>query len=187
VNLTDLFDKHGSDKGTAGHAHGYAASYELLIPRSTQRIVELGIGTHLNFNGSCGSILAWLEWLESGIVYGFDINDPTVEIESERFRFVKGDQGSREDLEKLAREVGQCDAIIDDGSHLSQHQLLSLESLWGCLKPGGVYVIEDAHFRWGNPPHPIDSLKGDSRFEGLIGNGGRAVLLRKPDTLEPPK
>jgi SAM-dependent methyltransferase len=187
VNLTDLFDKYGSDKGTAGHSHGYAASYELLIPRSTQRIVELGIGTHLNFNGSCGSILAWLEWLESGIVYGFDINDPTVEIKSERFRFVKGDQGSREDLEKLAREVGQCDAIIDDGSHLSQHQLLSLDVLWNCLKPGGVYVIEDAHFRWGDPPHPIDSLKSDSRFEGLIGNGGRAVLLRKPDTLEPPK
>jgi SAM-dependent methyltransferase len=179
MNLTELFDRHGSDKGTQGHAHGYAVSYESLIPRSTKRLVELGVGTHLNFNGSCGSILAWLEWLEDGDVYGFDINDPTVEIKSDRFHFVRGDQGSREDLDRLAEFVGECDAIIDDGSHLSQHQWLTLDALWDCLRPGGVYVIEDAHFRWGEPPHPIDCLKEDSRYEGLIGNG-RAIVLRKP-------
>lgn len=178
TNLTSLFDRYGSDKGTQGFAHQYAVEYETLVPRSTSRLLEIGIGTHLNFNGSCGSILAWLDWIE-GEVFGFDINDPTVEIASDRFHFVKGDQSSVEDLERLAKAAGVCDAIIDDGSHQSEHQLLTLGVLWDCVRPGGVYVIEDAYFRWGTPPHPIDCLRDDSRFEGLIGNG-RAVVLRKP-------
>lgn len=178
MNLTSLFDKYGSDKGTNGFAHNYAEAYEKLVPRSTQRLLELGIGTHLNFNGSCGSILAWLDWIE-GTVFGFDCNEPTVNIEDIRFRFVRGDQGCREDLERLSLIVGQCEAIIDDGSHLSEHQRLCLDVLWPNVSPGGVYVIEDAYFRWGEPPHPIDYLADDPRFEGMIGNG-RAVVLRKP-------
>ena len=33
--------------------------------------------------------------------------------------------------------------IIDDGSHLPSHQLLSLETLWPALAPGGLYIVED--------------------------------------------
>ena len=33
--------------------------------------------------------------------------------------------------------------IIDDGSHLPSHQLLSLETLWPSLAPGGLYIVED--------------------------------------------
>ena len=178
MNLTSLFDKYGSDKGTKGFAHNYAGAYESLVPRSTKKLLEIGIGTHLNFNGSCGSILAWLDWID-GDVFGFDVNEPTVEIANSRFHFIRGDQGSREDLQRLAVGAGECDAIIDDGSHQSQHQALTLEVLWDCVRPGGVYVIEDAYFRWGTPPHPIDYLQSDSRFERLIGDG-RAIVLRKP-------
>jgi hypothetical protein len=91
---------------------------------------------------------------------------------------VKGDQGVREDVERLSRIAGKCDAIIDDGSHLSQHQRLCLEVLWDNVAEGGVYVIEDVHFRLGEQPHLIDYLPGDARFEGVIGNG-RAIVLRK--------
>lgn len=32
--------------------------------------------------------------------------------------------------------------IIDDGSHVPQHQYTSLKHLWTALKPGGMYMIE---------------------------------------------
>jgi hypothetical protein len=35
------------------------------------------------------------------------------------------------------------DIIIDDGSHLPEHQLVSFTALFPFVRPGGVYVIED--------------------------------------------
>lgn len=179
-SLSSIFDKYKSDKGTFGDGHGYADAYETLVPRTSKKILEIGIGTHLNFNGSCGSILGWLEWI-SGDVVGFDINDPTVEISSDRFTFVKGDQGVPSDLSRLADIVGSesCEAIIDDGSHIPSHQFLTMEMLWPCVAPGGVYVIEDTHLRYGDGPCPSDVLASDPRLESRIGRYGNAMVFRK--------
>lgn len=181
MNLTELFDKYGSDKGTQGDGHLYSVSYERLIPRSTSAILEIGLGSHINFNGSFGSARAWLDWLDGGTLYGFDIVEPPKEI-IDRLVFIQGDQGRREDLERLAATVGKVDAIIDDGSHISEHQLLSLEVLWPCVKDGGIYVIEDMHFRWGASPAAIDVISADPRLECWIGPNGeaRGAVLRKP-------
>ena len=187
MNLTELFDQYGSDKGNLGHCHQYSFHYEKLIPRTTNAILEIGIGSHINFNGSFGSIRAWLDWLESGTVYGFDIVEPPKELlERENFVFVQGDQGNPDDLARLAEVIGEVDAIIDDGSHLSEHQLLSLEALWPCVREGGIYVIEDIHFRWGSHPAAFDVVAEDSRLEGWIGPGyeKRAAVLRKSCDLE---
>ncbi len=35
------------------------------------------------------------------------------------------------------------DIIIDDGSHVPQHQIISLACLLPALNPGGLYIIED--------------------------------------------
>jgi len=40
-------------------------------------------------------------------------------------------------------ERGGWDIIIDDGSHVPRHQLITFTSLFPCVRPGGVYVIED--------------------------------------------
>ncbi len=37
------------------------------------------------------------------------------------------------------------DVIIDDGSHVTEHQILTAECLLPRLNPGGVYVIEDCY------------------------------------------
>ena len=35
------------------------------------------------------------------------------------------------------------DIIIDDGSHVPQHQITSLACLLPALNPGGLYIIEN--------------------------------------------
>ena len=65
-----------------------------------------------------------------------------------------GDQGSKEDLLRVANSSSQSgfDIIIDDGSHLNSHQIFSLETLIPYLRQGGFYVIEDIHsacMNWG--------------------------------------
>jgi len=41
--------------------------------------------------------------------------------------------------------MGGVDIVIDDGSHVAEHQLASFKTLFPLLFNGGVYVCEDLH------------------------------------------
>jgi len=56
-----------------------------------------------------------------------------------------GSQTDTELLDELNKEEGPFDIIIDDGSHVNEHQILTFEYLFPKLKPGGVYIVEDIH------------------------------------------
>ena len=57
-----------------------------------------------------------------------------------------GDQNSEKDLMRWIQESGgNFDVIVDDGSHISQHQMESFRVLFEHgLKPGGLYFLEDS-------------------------------------------
>jgi len=176
VTLGELFDKYGSDKAHVGDGHCYHEFYELAVPSSTRVLVEVGLGSHIGFNNSWGSARAWLEWLQGGVFYGFDVVEPPAELlEHEKFVFTLGDQSVRADLERFASSVVEpADVIIDDGSHVASHQLLTLEVLWPSLKPGGYYVVEDLY-----KETSAQCLTEHQHFYRTVGNG-RAAVLRKP-------
>jgi hypothetical protein len=88
----------------------------------------------------------WAEYLPQARIHGFDIVDFTA-LSSERIAIFCGDQGKREDLDGFARSHGPFDVIIDDGSHASHHQQITLGALFPHLAAGGLYIIEDLHFQ----------------------------------------
>jgi hypothetical protein len=90
----------------------------------------------------------WLEYFTTAWIYGFDISDFSRQ-EGPRFRFLQGDSGHLEDLERAAAMAPSFDVILDDASHASYHQLLALKVLWKKLASGGLYIIEDLH--WQSP------------------------------------
>jgi hypothetical protein len=49
--------------------------------------------------------------------------------------------------EAFNKALGDCkfDIIIDDGSHLDTHQLLTLRNTWKRVNDGGFYIIEDVY------------------------------------------
>ncbi len=70
-------------------------------------------------------------------------------------RFAAGrcivETGSQDDagfLSGLAAKY-QPAIIIDDGSHIASHILLTFETLFPHLLPGGTYIVEDIHFHTG--------------------------------------
>ena len=84
----------------------------------------------------------WLDYFPQASVAGFDIDDFSG-VRLPRARIFRGDQGNASDLIQVGRECGMFDVIIDDGSHASFHQQLTIETLFPFLKPGGLFVIED--------------------------------------------
>jgi Tfp pilus assembly protein PilF len=154
-SLTSLANYYKSDKGNSIlNSHHYTRIYETelsIFRKKNIAILEIGI-QHLDYQNQglkehikAPSLKMWSKYFPEALVIGFDKENFSF-VKEERIRIYQGDQGDREDLEKLAQDFPNgFDIIIDDGSHASHHQQTSLAVLFKYLKVGGVYVIEDLH------------------------------------------
>jgi hypothetical protein len=145
VPVWRLLGLFGSDKHRPD-AHLYGWTYQALFrPLKYRRIklLEIGVGGDDNDVGG-RSLLAWQAFFPFATIIGVD-HLPRETVATWHTRFRRADQGSAEDLALLCADEGPFDVIIDDGSHLSQHQLFSFDHLFNALKDGGIYVIEDVH------------------------------------------
>ena len=160
MNLTDLANISGSDKGTTIGAppHRYSFIYDLIFHELRARplnFLELGLaiggpelGGPVSRTADAPSIKMWLEYFPTAHVFGFDISDFS-HIENPRFTFVRGDSGSIDDMQRLAVAAPYYDVIIDDASHASYHQQLAFKTLFPHLAKNGLYIIED--LQWQSP------------------------------------
>ena len=138
-SLTEIGIGYGTDKATY---HNFTNFYEKrLNTLRNKKINLLEIGF---LNG--GSIKTWLDFFPNAEIYCIDIID--VDFKHDRFNFIKISQ----DDDRLSNfyENDFFDIIIDDGSHITSHQLKSLKLLWEKLKYGGLYILEDLHTSFRN-------------------------------------
>lgn len=68
------------------------------------------------------------------------------------------------------------DLIIDDGGHANVHTITSLKALWGHLRPGGLYVIEDLETQYSRGSF---LCYGVDCGGGAVGKAGTAIELLK--------
>lgn len=155
-------NRQGSDKGTVhGYrqglfvGHAFTEIYERLFSDLRDKpitLLEVGIGptepgvlraTPLSRGVRGGSAAGWQEYFAKGDVHAMDILDCRG-LDRERLTTHVGDQGSRESMAAVVASIGKpIDIIIDDGSHQSRHQQLTLACLFPALADDGVYIIED--------------------------------------------
>ncbi len=76
-------------------------------------------------------------------MFAIDINPRCLRFATPRTQVDLVDQSDSNALIAYAKANGPFDIIIDDGSHMSSHQILSFETLWPYISPGGFYVVED--------------------------------------------
>jgi len=127
----------GSDKQRPG-GHSYGSTYHALLSRFRYRpvkLLEVGV-----LSGD--SLLSWRAFFPRGSIVGCDIQ-PKTEFNVGRIRTYLTDQSSHADLAKLCELEGPFDIIIEDGSHINEHQIFSFYELFPKLKDGGIYVAED--------------------------------------------
>lgn len=136
-----LFASIGTRTGTDKISHhGYHRFYPPLLDRF--RALQGGGMLEIGVDES-RSLQLWLEYFPHAFVYGLDIG---VSKQGPRFKIMQADQSQTPELRRLARDEIQHPLffIIDDGSHIPEHQVSSFDYLFGeVLLPGGVYIIED--------------------------------------------
>lgn len=139
MSLNDLFNAHGTDKGTdIGPAHNYAPIYESIFDgRNIEALLEVGVEHGY-------SLRAWAEYLQAAKIYGIDKVPPI--IDHDRIKVLQADQSNLESFyTDKVDALPYLDVIIDDGGHCMNHHFITLAGLWRKLNPGGMYIIEDAH------------------------------------------
>jgi hypothetical protein len=119
------------------HRHGYHRFYDTFLSglrNNSPRVLEIGVE-------DAKSIELWQQYFVNPELTVIDILDKPV---PEGVRFIRCDQSSTTELTGLTRHFDSpFDFIIDDGSHVPHHQLLTLRILWDSLAPGGIYIVED--------------------------------------------
>lgn len=117
------------------------------------RVLEIGVD-----NG--GSLELWSKYFKQNIwpdytetqvnarlpeIFGIDINPKIQTDDISNCTIIQGDQGNENFMNNVIHDLPFLDIIIDDGSHQFDHQRLSFQYLFPCLKQGGIYLIEDTH------------------------------------------
>ncbi len=141
--LTKLALKYGTDKCPPMQSFTpyYSRLFRGLKVRS---LLEIGIGfpgtmQHMKEYQIGASLRMWRDYFPEAMIWGADIRPETL-IVDDRIGTVFCDQSSKESLLKMIKAIGKQDVIIDDGSHKTEHQILSAKVLLPYTK---LYVIED--------------------------------------------
>ena len=138
--LTLLGLEHGTDKAAD---HWYTPHYHQRFEAIRQdpiTLLEIGIGGYNDPSAGGKSLRMWRDYFPNAVIVGLDItpHDPidgcVVEL---------GDATDNRVLKHLGETYGPFDIIIDDGSHVSEDIMRTWVGLWGYVRDGGWYVIED--------------------------------------------
>ena len=166
-SLTDLADRFDSDKNRrTGNRHCYARIYDrLLSPRrfSLRRLMEIGLcrGLAERNQPSTPSAELWQTYFPFGHVIGVDLTDFS-RFQNGRFSSFVCDQSKPDEVRSVASRIepGSLDVIIDDGSHASYDQQMTLREFFPLLAEGGWYLIEDLDWQPpGEDPGEITQTK----------------------------
>jgi Methyltransferase domain len=141
-SLREIALETGTDKEGV---HAYADAYERHLGHLRARpftLLEIGVGGYADPNRGGASLRMWAAFFPAARIIGLDVEDKS-RLAGDRITILRGDQGDRDFLERMALEHGPFDVVVDDGSHQSRHVVTSFEALFPHLADDGIYAIED--------------------------------------------
>lgn len=160
-NQDFIVEESNSDKVAY---HGYHRFYPWFLAHfrgEDVNLLEIGIDR-------TESLKLWKGYFGTVNLHGLDINDK--DFDDEAVTLHKVDQSNSEELERFAKNIDiKFDIILDDGSHVPDHQMLTIEKLWKLVKPGGIYIIEDIETSyWGKSK--LYGYRFDAKKTGIMRN-----------------
>jgi hypothetical protein len=105
-------------------------------------ILEIGVGGYEDPHSGGSSLRMWKYYFPNSKIYGIDISDKTA-LQERRIKIFQGDQSDEKFLRDVFNRIGSLDIVIDDGSHVNEHVILSFKTLFPLINRGGIYSVED--------------------------------------------
>lgn len=138
-NALDIIaDKFGTDKKIL--CHGYTRAYDKFfspIRNSVKNLIEIGI-----WEGASAKM--WKEYFNNATIHCLDITKSSVDSIAGIER-INGYHINACDKQFWTSLNFKAEIIIEDGSHIVEEQVKTLDLAWDSVLPGGYYVIEDTH------------------------------------------
>jgi hypothetical protein len=139
--LTAYFDAHKEGPGIWKWRHYFDIYHRHFAKFIGQEVHILEIGVY-----SGGSLGMWRSYFGDRChVYGIDIEEACKAYEDLGVQIFIGDQADRLFWKRFKRDVPNIDIVIDDGGHLPDQQMITLEELLPHIRTNGVYMCEDVH------------------------------------------
>jgi len=175
LNLTDLADARGFDRGSSRHC--YTQLYQMLFQPLRKRRLKIALA---GIDGGVGvqDPSAWQAtardmldmWLEYFPNATFRVLDRPAKLPRATPR-VSYSSVDFEDPQALAATItAPPDIVIDDATHASHHQQNTFRALFPRLASGGLYIIEDLR----SQPVSLEKqglVKTAPLFQGYLENG----------------
>jgi hypothetical protein len=141
--LRDYFESHSTGHGIWKWTHYFDIYHRHLQKFRGQDVCLLEVGIY-----SGGSLSMWRDYFGPGCkIIGVDIQADCLAYRAPNIDIFIGDQGDRPFWSRVRQDIERLDVVIDDGSHLPEHQIITLEELLPHMAPGGVYICEDTYGR----------------------------------------
>lgn len=142
--LDAIGQRNGTDKSSTHH--DYLRHYEACLHAQRtpiKALLEVGV-----YDGA--SLRMWQEFLPDATIIGLDIDPRCLAFANGNATVQMVDQSDVQQLSRMAAAHGPFDVVIDDGSHIWSHQILTFETLFPHVVSGGLYVIEDMDTSYGD-------------------------------------
>jgi hypothetical protein len=139
-HYADLYSEHHGLRSRKW-VHYFPVYDRLLFPYlrlgRPLEILEIGVQDG-------GSLEIWKKYLPPGSrIHGMDINKKCLDLTfSDGVQFYLGNAADAAVTDEVFKDV-TFDIILDDGSHISREVVDAFAHLFGKLRPGGIYVVED--------------------------------------------
>lgn len=184
-SLVEMALRHKTDKQGA---HNYAARYETHfgpLKNKPLRVLEIGIGGYDDPRAGGQSLRMWKEFFPHSLIVGIDYYAKTFLME-DRIVTCQGSQDNPDFLRSIHEKYGPFDVIIDDGSHMNRHVLVSFRCLFPLLKVDGIYAIEDTQTSYwtkvfGGSSRNLNDFETTMGFSKGLVDGLNYMEIEQPD------
>lgn len=152
TDLCSAAASFGTDKSpysSTHHRHAYTAVYDLLFSSKRWDVLTIGeVGILDNM-----SMHVWRNYFPQAKLYGFEFFDEKLSTARSHnlplTQYAKIDVSDKKSLFNAFNDVGEkFDILIDDSTHLFEHQVNFLHAAVDFVKPGGTIIVEDVFRGW---------------------------------------